>query len=72
MNSHNRRTKWLDLPEAHHGPNAFIQLTEWVNGDGWDVDMETNLGRQHFSIDYELMDALIHLYTARHNLESND
>jgi len=69
---HKRTAKWMELSKAIHGEDAFIQVTEWVNGEGCDIETDTRLGVQKFSLDYDLMDALIHIYTARTPVESND
>jgi hypothetical protein len=59
-----RESRWLSLNERLHGKNAFVQVTEWSNGDGWDVETSTNLGRQIFSLDHDLIDKINHLLTA--------
>lgn len=41
--------------------NDFIQVTEWVNGEGIDVTISSKGGERNFSITHGELDAIIYL-----------
>lgn len=43
-------------------PDDTLEITEWANGEGFDVCLMSS-STQMFSLTYGQLDALIHLYT---------
>jgi hypothetical protein len=59
-----RNTKFMELKGYLNEENDFIEITEWSNGEGFDIQTHENgLGMQRISWSYSTIDALIHLYT---------
>jgi len=69
IDTFNRHARCIDMSERLHGKNAFCQITEWSNGEGWDVEFSTSLGRQMFSLDLSMLDHLNHLLSAQRNYD---
>lgn len=57
---HNRASAFSELKNYCHlsGNDDFIEVTEWSNGDGYDVVVSTKRGDQHFSLTYGEIDLL--------------
>ena len=57
---HKRHSAFSEL--KHYCPLAgehdFMEVTEWSNGDGYDVTVSTKRGDQHFSLTYGEIDLL--------------
>ena len=51
MKDYNRKAIFSELNENMCGKGAFVEVTEWINKEGFDVLIETNL-REKFSIDF--------------------
>lgn len=61
METYNRKAVFKELNDKIHGKDAFIEVTEWANGDGFDVSIEGNLRinfQMTFSQFYELKKAV--------------
>ena len=39
----------------------YLQITEWINGDGWDIILRNTEGTQCFSLHMEEMDKIKYL-----------
>jgi hypothetical protein len=63
-----RRSVSSPLTDAWHEENDFMEVTEWSNGEGWDVQINDN---QHFSIhftEWEMLKKLIKTLEKRKGL----
>lgn len=47
--------KKYDLAKAQ---GSYIQITQWVYGEGWDIDIN---GEKHISISFDEFEAIKHL-----------
>lgn len=56
----NRLAKTLELnPYCHHAkPHDFIEVTEWINGEGFDVHLSSTRGENRISLTYGEWSAL--------------
>ena len=59
-----RRAVFSELKKyCHHsGSNDYMEVTEWSNGEGWDININRKSGSENFSLTYgewELMQVLI-------------
>jgi len=46
----------------HSGDNDYMEVTEWSNGEGWDINIDRKYGGEKFSIthgEWELLQVLI-------------
>ncbi len=39
--------------------NDFMEVTEWVNGDGWDISTTSKMGSQHIALTHGELQALV-------------
>lgn len=56
MKVYNRRSVFLELKHYDHlsKPNEFLEITEWHNGEGFDV----TIGERHFQFTWGEFEAL--------------
>lgn len=47
-----RRALNADLNDAWHKESDFIEVTEWSNGEGYDVTLSTKSGNHSFSLHF--------------------
>jgi hypothetical protein len=67
-----RETKFMELSGIFNDEHDFIEITEWSNGEGFDIQtQEKGLGLQRVSWSYSTIEALIHLYTDRGRSDEN-
>ena len=57
------KSKSLYYKSFYGDDNAYVTMTEWANGEGYDVSVSCN-GEKHISMTSEEFDALIALYHA--------
>lgn len=60
IDTYNRRSEFALLNQWCFGygkENDYIEVTEWANGDGFDVDIETSQ-RQRFQLTWDQYEAL--------------
>ena len=43
----NRPTAFMTMDDPHHKPYDFVEVSEWTNGEGWDISISND---QIFSI----------------------
>jgi len=68
MEHTNRPSKHMRLTGIFNDDTDFIEITEWSNGEGYDIQtIEKGMGLQHVSWSHETIEALIHLFTAKGN-----
>ena len=50
----NRASVFSELKEYcyHSKPNDYMEVTEWYNAEGFDVNISTNRGNQNISLTY--------------------
>lgn len=48
----------------HHGDNDYIEITDWYNGEGFDVIISSKNKEERFSLTHGEYQALVHLITA--------
>ena len=50
----NRRAVFAELKDYCHmcGQDGYMEVTEWSNGEGWDVTIENIRGAEQFSLTY--------------------
>ena len=59
-----RRAVFAELkPYCHHsGDNDYIEVTEWSNGEGYDINIDRKLSSEKFSLthgEFELLQVLM-------------
>lgn len=68
MEIQKRKTIFSELskfkPLYEVNPNDFIEITEWTNGEGWDVHIEQKGRTERFQLHYD--DLNIINYLIRH------
>ena len=62
----NVKTKSLYWNSFLGDKDAFVSMTEWANGNGWDVSINANKREQIFSLTDEELSAIMALYSAWH------
>jgi len=62
---YNRKAKFAELKPYCHlaGSSDFIELTEWANGEGFEVTLSSKNREQHFSLTYGEFQALLALHS---------
>ena len=60
ITEYKRNAKFAALTHFDHfaKPDHFIETTEWYNGEGVDVSLNSALGEQHFSLTWGEWNAL--------------
>lgn len=64
MEIKNRKTIFDDLNKydvLSNGENDYIEITEWSNGEGFDIHINTKWKNQTFSLSYGELDAINYL-----------
>lgn len=61
---HNRRAVFGELRDycMHSGDHDYMEVTEWANGEGYDINIDRKRGSIMFSLSYgewELLQVLI-------------
>lgn len=72
MEYHNRKSvidKLSKYSIYSNGSDDYIEITEWINGEGWDIC----LGNKRISLSFEELDAINFLTKALdiNNIENN-
>jgi hypothetical protein len=49
MEVKNRRSVVKELNDVWHKEHDFIEVTEWTNGEGWDIQIS---GKEKFSLHF--------------------
>jgi len=54
MEVYNRKSVFSEIGDACHlsKPNDFIEVTDWKNGEGYDICIQSTIGQQIISITY--------------------
>jgi hypothetical protein len=45
-----RKSIFAELTTAWHKEHDFIEITQWTNGEGYDINVSTSLGEKHISL----------------------
>ena len=54
-----RRTAFVRLKDAWHKPHDYVEVTEWTNGEGWDIAIsDKKIVSLHFT-EYEAIKSMI-------------
>lgn len=63
MEFNNRRSVWDDLSKYTHSKdeNSFIEVTEWNNGEGFDISICNKSKDQFMLLSREEIEAINHL-----------
>lgn len=63
MNITQRKSIFDDLKKYCHisKDNDFIEITEWTNGEGWDINISSNNNDILFSLTYGQLEAINYL-----------
>ena len=72
---HNRVSVFSEITKEHchyAKPNDYIEVTEWQNGEGFDVDICTNRGNQNIGFTYGEWQLFKKLVKALHNRGTSD
>jgi hypothetical protein len=40
------------MTDAWHKEHDYIEVTEWKNGEGWDIEISTKEGNKHVSLHF--------------------
>ena len=58
ITKNNRRTLSVDTSTSFS--DGYVEITEWSNGDGWDIELDTDnsLGKRFVSLTWSELDAL--------------
>jgi len=52
------KQKWLEFESMYGDKNAFVVATEWSNGEGWDLNVESGRKSINFSLTWEEWQAM--------------
>ena len=63
MEINNRKSIYdnLDKYTFSSTKNDYIEITEWINGEGWDICINSSEGLQKISLSYGELDAINYL-----------
>lgn len=65
METNNRKSVYCPLKDLKYGwntsDNDFIEITEWTNGEGWDIHICYNKQERNLSLNYEDLDIINYL-----------
>ena len=63
MQSYNRKSIESLLSNFCHlaKPDDFIEITEWYNGEGYDIVINSQLGQQNLNLTHGEISAIIHI-----------
>lgn len=62
MEVSNRKSVFEELNKfVPSGSGDFIEVTEWTNGEGWDIIISTNNRENRFSLQYGELEAINYL-----------
>ena len=64
IEQYQRRSAFAPITDAWHKEHDFIEVTEWKNGEGWDIEISTDQGNKHVSLhctEFAVMKELIAL-----------
>lgn len=56
------KSKTLHFESTFGDKNAYVTITEWANGEGYNIEVNSNGQEKCFNLTYEEFDALISLY----------
>jgi len=62
IEQYERKSAFVPLADAWHKENDFIEVTEWKNREGWDIEIYTDTGARHLSLhftEFEVIKELI-------------
>ena len=62
--ANNRKSLFMELSESLGGKDAYIEMTVWSNGEGYDISINDNMGYRQISLTYTVLDAITHLHTS--------
>ncbi len=74
IKEYKRNSKFTELEPFDHfaKPEHFMETTEWYNGEGVDVALNSALGEQHFSLTWGEWNALRALIGEDEEIEFED
>jgi hypothetical protein len=60
MKTYKRKTVWALLRPYDHfaKQDDYIEVTEWTNGEGWDINISRERGDVHFSLTHGELQAV--------------
>jgi hypothetical protein len=63
VESYTRSTKMTELSNFCYlaKPDDFIEVTEWHNGEGYDIVINSQLGQQNINLTHGEISAIIHI-----------
>lgn len=47
-----RKSVFAPMTDAWHKEHDYIEVTEWKNGEGWDIEISTKEGNKHVSMHF--------------------
>jgi hypothetical protein len=47
-----RKCVFAPMTDAWHKEHDYIEVTEWKNGEGWDIEISTKEGNKHVSLHF--------------------
>lgn len=56
-----RKTVFKELNSNLYGEGSFLEVTEWTNGEGWDVTLEANSRCERIALSYDVVDELFEM-----------
>jgi hypothetical protein len=69
MKINNRKSVYVPLKEwctfsmsSEKNLNDYMEVTQWTNGEGFDIDIETNQSSSHFKLTWGQLRALTKIY----------
>ena len=54
-----RKAAFCEMNDPWHKPHDFIEVTEWTNGEGWDIQISDNKLFSIHETEYEAIKKLI-------------
>lgn len=65
MEINNRKSVYCLLKDLKYGWNTtdsdYIEVTQWTNGEGWDITIYYNKEERHISLNYEDLNIINYL-----------
>jgi hypothetical protein len=52
IEQYQRKSVFVPMTDAWHKEHDFIEITEWKNGEGWDIEISASEGIRHVSLHF--------------------
>ena len=52
IEQYQRKSVFVPMTDSWHKEHDFIEITEWKNGEGWDIEISASEGIRHVSLHF--------------------